>query len=231
MALTMSDEQERARRKRLASPHVLMNGECFCSNCGAIAFAAELDATRACVTELERERDRALASAVSAALDHEKRCNAEDALAATQAERDALAAALYPLVIGCLMADANEDAPEFVNGEAERGRDALPKCGRCGGCGALDGVEYVDVVIPEAVRCPDCEGWGFLARPVGSVEVLRERLVLAWEAGYLRGCGGCNPTDGPPWDEDDCRNRDAAIARLLEPRGDTPEADKKGAEG
>lgn len=80
-------------------------------------------------------------------------------------------------------------------------------------------------------HAPDCIIGKALARPVGSVEVLRERLVLAWEAGYLRGCGGCNPTDGPPWDEDDCRNRDAAIARLLEPRSDTPEADKKGAEG
>ena len=38
MALTMTDEQERARRKRLASPRVLMNGECFCSSCAAIAF-------------------------------------------------------------------------------------------------------------------------------------------------------------------------------------------------
>ena len=168
MALTMTDDDEAGHRLvvdtvRLdAVPEFLLEA--------AEAFASELDATRARVAELEAKRAHET--------QHLLNCCAErdTALAAREAECTRLIAALYPLVVGCLMADANEDAPEFVNGEAERGRDALPKCGRCGGCGALDGVEYVDVVIPEAVRCPDCEGWGFLSRPPGSDAALRAML-------------------------------------------------------
>lgn len=40
-----------------------------------------------------------------------------------------------------------------------------------------------------------------LSRPPGSRGALRAMLREAWQAGYLRGCGGCNPADGPPWDD------------------------------
>jgi len=71
-------------------------------------------------------------------------------------ERDLLRAALYPLVVGCLEAEAREDAPEFVNGEAQRGADALGACVACGGKGSTDGRDYVDEPIPEAVRRQAC---------------------------------------------------------------------------
>lgn len=63
-----------------------------------------------------------------------------------------------------------------------------------------------------------------LSRAPGGTDALRVMMREAWHAGSLHGMGGCNPADGPPWDEDDDRRMELDIARLL------PEAAKEGAE-
>jgi len=88
-----------------------------------------------------------------------------DKVVGAVAEAHALREALYPLVVGCLEADAREDAPEFDNDEAYNGVRALPECKRCEFTGARDKKNREDETIPEHLLCPDCGGWGFLKHP------------------------------------------------------------------
>jgi len=81
------------------------------------------------------------------------------------AEARALREALYPLVTGCLEADALEDAPEFDNDEAYNGVRALPECKRCERTGATDKKNRDEEPIPHNLLCSDCGGWGFLMHP------------------------------------------------------------------
>jgi len=124
------------------------------------------------VSEYERGREDGAAE-YAASMDAE-RAGWARRIAELEAEACALREALYPLVVGCLEADAREDAPEFVNGEHERGRDALPRCERCAGTGATDHEEYVDRPIPAVVLCHDCGGWGFTKHHLTGSTALRD---------------------------------------------------------
>jgi len=144
-----------------------------------------------------------------------------EALALAQLDAARCREALYPLVVGCLTADANEDAPEFVNDEPYNGRRALPECVRCCGSGSTDGTEYVDVAIPEHLRCPDCGGWGFLKHPLAPVSTsaldavrAEEREACAIMADFEAAAEyGRQAVFAPAMDKADTANRIAAAIR------------------
>lgn len=94
--------------------------------------------------------------------------------------------ALYPLVVGVLKAEAEEDGPEFVSGEAFKGMVVLPQCQPCEGTGATDRQYREDVAIPADLVCPACEGWGFVKRPNGDPDqpTLADALRVASAAEF-----------------------------------------------
>ena len=201
MALTMTDEQERARRKRLASPRVLMNGECFCSSCAAIAFKCELDATRARVAEVERERDHWQRVAEEESWPYEWQV-----ASALKDERDKLRAALAAREAECAELRAALDG-------VAKGDDEL----RIGGVTAWfqpkDNTPWSGVprAAVDAARA-------ILSRPPGTNAALRAWGVKVWDA-------ACESTQkveraynaGQMWlvTKEETRERD--IARLLPP--------------
>ena len=176
--LTMSAEQEAEDRDVSAwatSDDGDMWGEYLAAKYAMSRAHAEVTALRTRLAEVTKENERLRADhAAEVELLHDRNLETTERvvraaldLAALRADHAAVVRALrdareaiYPIVIEGFKADANEDAPEFVNDEIYTARRCLPDCPACKGVGATDGKEYVDEAIPEAVRCTLCEGWG-----------------------------------------------------------------------
>lgn len=122
------------------------------------------------------------------------------ALAAREAECVELRAALASHLVG------PPDHERWCNGDGKQPCD----------CGAQEVWDEIPWVIEQRA---------LLARPSGGYAALRARMEEAWRAGALYSMGGGNPSDGPPWGEEDDNRMVADIARLLpapQAQGETP---------
>lgn len=203
MALTMTDGQERLIRSEQDDSRDVAQEHRH-------SLLAELDATRARVAEVERQQEDVKHHLVHLGLEpwHDGRSISDN----KREWQQHIGMVLSSLV--ARLAAREAECAELMNGMEEA-------WGLIANARVWDDASTPDEWTHAAQTWRDNHWHPALSRPSGDYAALRKMLVKAWEAGYLRGCGGCNPTDGPPWDEDDCRNRDVAVARLLE-RSDDP---------
>lgn len=110
-----------------------------------------------------------------------------------------------------------------------KGCATFDECGR-----PVPGSAVADAKISQALVAPLYDAArAILARPVGSVEALRAWGVRVASDAYMNGYRDGQDANAAPWGNVSIDGYDrcgaAIIARLLEPRSDAPEADKKGA--